>query len=168
MFDSQRVLATLRSLIYAGGFVGLWTWVGYSVRPFDAHLPFTVSPALRPVGFVLGVIGGLVVTWCVGVFVVRGRGTPAPFDAPRRFVVTGPYRYVRNPMYIGAMTIIAAAGLILRAPSLVVLAGFFWLCTHLFVLRYEEPTLTHQFGDAYRRYKATVRRWLPRWRVRAQ
>jgi len=152
----------MRSLIYGSGFVLLWVWVGRSIRPLDSRLPFTVSTALKPAGVVFGVLGVLVVAWCVGVFVARGKGTPAPFDAPRVFVASGPYRYVRNPMYIGAMMIILGAGLLLMSLSIVILTGLFWLCAHLFVWLYEEPVLTKRFGEDYCRYEATVRRWVPR------
>jgi protein-S-isoprenylcysteine O-methyltransferase Ste14 len=157
-----RLLAALRSLLYAGVFVLLWWWVVVSVRPFDDQIPFTLPEWLRMPGLILIVSGAALVLWCLAAFSWEGRGTPAPFDAPRKIVVTGPYRYVRNPMYLAAMLIILGVGLMLRSPSAVGVAVFFISLAHLFVLAYEEPTLQAQFGESYSEYKLSVDRWLPR------
>jgi len=112
-------------------------------------------------GIVLGIAGGAVALWCILTFAVIGKGTPAPFDPPRRLVVRGPYRYVRNPMYLGAALALAGAALFYRSlPLLGYVAGFL-LITHLFVIAYEEPTLQRLFGADYRAYRDRVRRWLP-------
>ncbi len=95
-------------------------------------------------------------------FVTKGQGTPAPFDPPVEFVAVGPYRYLRNPMYLGALCVIAGVGLVLKSPAIVLLAPVFGLAAHLFVLVYEEPALESRFGANYRNYKASVHRWLPR------
>ena len=86
---------------------------------------------------------------------------PAPFDPPRKLVGDGPYRYMRNPMYAGAVGAIAGAGLIVGSPSIIGLAVFFGLLAHGFVIVYEEPALEHKFGAGYRHYLSTVNRWLP-------
>jgi protein-S-isoprenylcysteine O-methyltransferase Ste14 len=76
-------------------------------------------------------------------------------------VAAGPYRYVRNPMYVGAFGILVGAGLIIQSPSVIGLAILFLVLTHLLVVLYEEPSLTRRFGETYRRYKSAVHRWLP-------
>jgi protein-S-isoprenylcysteine O-methyltransferase Ste14 len=96
------IFTSLRTAFYAVGFVLLWAWVAVAVRGFDRSLGFALPEWLRPAGMVLMVAGGALVLSCLIVFVGRGKGTPAPFDAPRVFVAVGPYRLVRNPMYIGA------------------------------------------------------------------
>jgi protein-S-isoprenylcysteine O-methyltransferase Ste14 len=101
---------------------------------------------------------------CVALFVLRGRGTPAPFDPPREFVATGPYRLVRNPMYVGGMAVLLGWGLILLSPSIVLLAVGFMLLAHVFVVFYEEPALEKSFDASYLEYKRSVGRWLPKWR----
>jgi len=156
------LLAALRSLLYASGFVLLWWWVVVSVRPFDLRIPFTLPEWLRLPGLILLVGGAVLVLWCLAAFSWEGKGTPAPFDAPRQVVVTGPYRYVRNPMYLGAMLIILGVALMLRSPSAVGVAVCFITLAHLFVLVYEEPALKAQFGESYSEYKRSVNRWLPR------
>lgn len=158
----KRFFAALRGLVYAGFFVWLWWWVITAVRPLDERIGLTVPAAAGPVGLVLAFLGGLLALKCVISFAVVGVGTPAPFDAPRRFVASGPYRWVRNPMYLGALLVIIGVGLYLQSPSALLVAVFFVLVAHLFVLVYEEPALESAFGDDYRRYKAKVNRWLPR------
>ena len=91
-----------------------------------------------------------------------GRGTPAPFDPPREFVVSGPYRFVRNPMYLGAAAVILGAGFILSSPSIAGLAFAFLLIMHLFAVLLEEPTLAAKFGAGYEQYRASVSRWVIR------
>ncbi|HYN23044.1 MAG TPA: isoprenylcysteine carboxylmethyltransferase family protein [Thermoanaerobaculia bacterium] len=157
-----RILLSLRAILYSLGFFALWTWAAVSVRPMDARLHWSVPSWLRYLGLPVAVLGALIAASCIAVFVSRGRGTPFPLDAPREFVATGPYRYVRNPMYIGGGLVMLGAGLWLRSPSIVGLAALFILVFHFFVLVYEEPTLEDRFGSSYRQYKASVNRWLPR------
>lgn len=151
-----------RSVIYAAGFVILWAWLAVSVQPYDSLLPFVIPLWLRPVGLILSIAGGFLAVWCIFTFITKGRGTPAPFDPPIEFVAIGAYRYVRNPMYLGAMCVIAGAGLALMSPAVVLLAGLFGLIAHVFVLVYEEPALEGRFGSNYQNYKSSVPRWLPR------
>jgi protein-S-isoprenylcysteine O-methyltransferase Ste14 len=112
-------------------------------------------------GMVLGASGGAIVLSCVLAFAFVGKGTPAPFDAPRRLVVLGPYRLVRNPMYIGAFLALAGAALYCQSTALLLYAGIFLLATHLMVVLYEEPTLRRTFGSDYALYCARVSRWWP-------
>lgn len=155
------MLVILRAAFWASAFVLLWAWLAASVQPFDSRLPFILPGWARPLGWLLALAGALLTLWCIVTFVARGRGTPAPFDPPREFVAAGPYRYVRNPMYIGGFGVLLGAGLILRSSSIVGLAFLFLLFTHLFVLLYEEPALTRRFDGPYLDYKSSVRRWLP-------
>lgn len=110
----------------------------------------------------VGVVGGALALWCILTFAMVGKGTPAPFDPPRQLVVAGPYRYVRNPMYIGAGLALAGAALFYRSLPLLAYGALFLIATHAFVVIYEEPTLTQLFGQEYRIYQGRVRRWLPR------
>ncbi|MGO9340595.1 MAG: methyltransferase family protein [Terracidiphilus sp.] len=116
-------------------------------------------------GMTIGSAGALVALWCVFTFVVKGRGTPAPFDPPRRLVIQGPYRFVRNPMYLGAALALAGAACFYMSAMLLVYGAIFLLVTHLFVVGYEEPTLRRTFGQDYEAYCHRVRRWWPRVRA---
>ena len=106
--------------------------------------------------------GAAVIIACFWEFLARGQGTPAPIDPPRRLVVSGMYRYVRNPIYVGLL--LALGGHLLwfgTAALLYYLIGAF-VVAHTFVILYEEPTLKRRFGAAYEEYLRTVPRWIPR------
>lgn len=158
----SRGFTLLRGLLYAAGFTWLWSWVALSLRRYDSQLPIPLPTSFRPVGYGLAAAGALLALACLATFAAVGRGTPAPFDPPRAFVAVGPYRWVRNPMYLGAAAVIFGAGLIVASPAIVLLAPGFLLLMHLIVVFYEEPVLEAQFGDDYRRYKASANRWLVR------
>jgi protein-S-isoprenylcysteine O-methyltransferase Ste14 len=157
-----RLFAALRGFIYATAFVFTWWWVVAFMRPLDVRFGFSMPEWLRIPGIVIAILGALISLSCISVFAFFGKGTPAPFDAPREFVAVGPYKFVRNPMYLGAVLVIIGAGLILRSPSALGVAVFFVLLAHIFVLIYEEPTLERKFGNTYIDYKQSVHRWLPR------
>jgi protein-S-isoprenylcysteine O-methyltransferase Ste14 len=103
-----QVFVALRALLYATGFVSLWGWLALSAMRLDraAGRELPDLPLVRLAGITLMGAGGLLALMCVVLFVVARDGTPAPFDAPRRFVAVGPYRFVRNPMYVGAITLL--------------------------------------------------------------
>ena len=109
------------------------------------------------------IAGGALGLTCIANFVLRGRGTPVPFDPPKELVAAGPYKYVRNPMYVGALTMGVGFGLWLRSVSILLLALLVALIVHLFVVLLEEPDLERRFGASYISYKKRVNRWLPRW-----
>ena len=121
---------------------------------------------LKVAGALVGVAGGALALWCILAFALVGKGTPAPFDPPRHLVVAGPYRYVRNPMYIGAGLALAGAAMFYGSLPLLGYTGLFLLVTHAFVVFYEEPTLARLFGQQYRAYRTRVHRWLPRFAAR--
>jgi protein-S-isoprenylcysteine O-methyltransferase Ste14 len=106
--------------------------------------------------------GAALYLWCVAVFAVVGRGTPGPWDAPRRFVAVGPYRWVRNPMYHAVLLVILGEAWLFLSPPLLVYAATLLICFHLFVIGYEEPTLRRRFGASYTTYVQAIPRWLPR------
>lgn len=110
----------------------------------------------------IGTLGMAIALWCVFTFTSRGKGTPAPFDAPQQLVTQGPYRYLRNPMYLGAAVALAAAALYYSSLTLLGYTALFLLLTHLFVVGYEEPTLRRTFGTSYDSYCSQVNRWWPR------
>jgi len=112
-------------------------------------------------GMLLGASGAALALACILTFVFVGRGTPAPFDPPRRLVVQGPYRLVRNPMYLGAGLALAGAALFYQSIPLLGYAGLFLLITHLLVVLYEEPALRRAFDADYEAYCRRVGRWWP-------
>ena len=152
----------IRALTWASLFIGfvlvflpvrLLSWSGVT-RPSELGAP-------QLAGIAAGAVGAALAVSCVLTFALVGKGTPAPFDPPRRLVVRGPYRFVRNPMYLGAALALAGAALFYESGALLGYAGLFLLVTHLFVVAYEEPTLRQSFGEEYEAYCRHVSRWWP-------
>jgi protein-S-isoprenylcysteine O-methyltransferase Ste14 len=106
--------------------------------------------------------GTALYVWCVWNFAAVGRGTPGPWDAPSRFVAAGPYRWVRNPIYIAAVLIVSGEAWLFMSPRLLVYAATMAVFFHLFVTGYEERTLRRRFGRTYLEYRRTVPRWILR------
>ncbi len=117
---------------------------------------------LRWLGILPISLGVLIYLRCAGDFAFGGKGTPAPMDPPKELVVQGLYRYMRNPMYVGVIAILLGESLLFESLALLKLAGVSYVTFFLFVLLYEEPTLTRRFGSSYRNYRRMVPRWIPR------
>jgi protein-S-isoprenylcysteine O-methyltransferase Ste14 len=130
--------------------------------------PFFDLQATRAVGVLLIVVGlpGLVDSFAR--FALQGLGTPAPIAPAQNLVVTGLYRYVRNPIYVAVVAIILGQAILFGDRLLVFYGGIMWLAFHAFVLAYEEPVLAQTFGAQYEEFRANVPRWIPRlspWRT---
>ena len=147
----------LFALLVPGVVLGLVPFV--LVQSVGQHLDLG---RIHLLGFVLILPGLTVITWCFIDFVRRGHGTPAPYDPPRRLVIAGLYRHVRNPQYMGV--VLVSLGEALSSGSLILLgyAAFLAIGYHLFVCFYEEPILHKLFGEEYVRYTKAVPRWLPK------
>ncbi len=158
----RALFDAVRSLVYATGFLFLWGYAAFWVRRYDAALGVTLPVWMRPLGIACMALGAAFALTCVGTFVVRGKGTPAPFDAPRKLVAAGPYRWVRNPMYVGAGLVIIGFALYEHSVSILLLGAGMWIAAHLFVCFYEEPTLRKKFNGSYEDYCRAVHRWIPR------
>ena len=107
-------------------------------------------------------MGALILLRCGWDFAVVGLGTPAPIDPPKSLVVSGFYRYVRNPMYVGVALVLFSEALLFSSPRLLAYALLVWGCFHLFAIGYEEPALRKKFGESYQIYCQAVPRWIPR------
>lgn len=118
----------------------------------------------RAAGLVPLVAGGGLLVWCVSLFATVGLGTPAPSDPPTRLVTLGPYRIVRNPMYLGVLLLLLGEAVLWSSPGLLFYMAGVGMAFHLFIVLYEEPGLRTRFGDEYERYAAGVPRWFPRLR----
>ena len=106
--------------------------------------------------------GGAIYFWCLWDFASFGRGTPAPIDAPKKLVIRGLYRYTRNPMYVGVLTVLLGWVLLSGTLTLLIYSACVGTCFQLFIVFYEEPQLSKAFGESYHEYRARVGRWLPR------
>lgn len=147
-------------LVIAPGFVaGLAPWWISHWRFEDA---FPAMPLFRVAGGFLIALGSVGLLDSFGRFAVQGLGTPAPVFPTRQLVVTGLYRYVRNPMYVAVVSTILGQGLFLGNAMLFGYGAAVWVLFHAFVLAYEEPTLKGSFGSEYDAFCKAVPRWIPR------
>jgi protein-S-isoprenylcysteine O-methyltransferase Ste14 len=153
------MLLLIKNLVFtlvAPGTVALWAPL------FLTRARSPASPAMFAGGVALWLAGGAIYAWCVWDFALFGRGTPAPIDAPKRLVVRGLYRWTRNPMYLGVLTVLLGWALAYGAASLLLYMMSFGAIVHLFIVLYEEPHLRRVFGREYEDYCAHVHRWWPR------
>ncbi len=159
----RKVWAMVGSVVFlviAPGFVaGLVPWW---ISHWQLEGPFFGMMLFRLTGSILIALGvpGLLDSFIR--FAVQGLGTPAPVFPTRHLVVTGLYRYVRNPMYISVVSTILGQALLLGNARILAYGGLVWLLCHLFVLIYEEPTLRASFGSEYELFCTEVPRWIPR------
>ena len=159
----KTLFIALRAAMFATGFILLWGWVALGLHNrYDTSLGFALAGWTRVLGVALMAAGGILAFACVATFVIRGEGTPAPMDPPRKFVAAGPYQFVRNPMYIGGFIVLFGFGLYEQSPTILLFTLPWLLLAHLFVILYEEPHLRATFGAPYDAYCRSVRRWLPR------
>jgi len=160
---TRKVLAIVGSVVFlviAPGFVaGLVPWW---ISRWRLEAPFFGMPLFRFVGGMLITLGTIGLLDSFVRFAAQGLGTPAPVFPTRYLVTTGLYRHVRNPMYVAVVSAILGQGLLLGNVTLLEYGGLVWLLFHLFVLVYEEPTLTASFGSEYKVFCAEVPRWIPR------
>ena len=156
------LLLAIRSLFWTvtcpGVVAGAIPWFYFGVR--EVTLDHT-NP-LHLAGAALIAAGVALLGACIVEFARRGRGTLSPVDPPTVLVVAGLYRYVRNPMYLGVLTILAGETLLTQSSTLALYAIAFFAMANVFILAYEEPHLRRRFGDSYERYKREVSRWIPR------
>ena len=149
----------VRNLLFTIVVPGLGgAWVPWWILTRHGH---TVAPAAWEAAGVIAA-GTALYVWCVWNFAAVGSGTPGPWDAPSRFVAAGPYRWVRNPIYIAALLIVLGEAWLFMSPWLLAYAGTLAVCFHLFVTGYEERTLRRRFGRTYLDYRRAVPRWIPR------
>ncbi|HET9275347.1 MAG TPA: isoprenylcysteine carboxylmethyltransferase family protein [Gemmatimonadales bacterium] len=151
-----------RAITYATLYIGFFL-VYLPARILDwsgIQVPADLGPR-QLVGLGLSGAGALLAITCILTFVFRGHGTPAPFDPPRRLVQRGPYRFIRNPMYLGAGLAMLGAGVYYGSWAIVIYVAVFMVGAHALVRLYEEPALRRQFGTEYEAYCAATPRWLP-------
>jgi protein-S-isoprenylcysteine O-methyltransferase Ste14 len=131
--------------------------------------PLLGFSGFRVIGALMIAAGIAVVLDSFARFALQGLGTPAPILPTRHLVVSGLYRYVRNPMYVGVLGIVLGQGLLFGDGRLFAYGVLLWLGVHVFVVGYEEPTLRRSFGSEYGGFRRNVPRWIPRlspWRGR--
>jgi protein-S-isoprenylcysteine O-methyltransferase Ste14 len=154
------IVGSAAFLVIAPGFVA--GWVPWWISRWRLESPFLGTPLSRLAGGILTMLAIVGLLDSFARFAVQGMGTPAPVFPTRHLVVTGMYRYVRNPMYLAVVSAILGQSLILGNVALLVYGGLIWLLAHFFVLFYEEPVLRASFGAEYDLFCKEVPRWIPR------
>jgi protein-S-isoprenylcysteine O-methyltransferase Ste14 len=128
----------------------------------DSSLGWALPPALRAPGAVALAGGVALVAWAEVALLRTARSTGGFGDAPDVLVARGPYRYGRNPIYLGAFFVLIGLAGWRGSPSLLLAGAAFLPLMHVFVIRVEEPATRRRLGAAYDTYSARVPRWLPR------
>jgi len=145
----------LFTLLVPGTVVGVVPWWITRWRLADALLA-------RAGGALILVVGSPLFLSFLARFVREGHGTPAPVAPPQHLVVGGPFRWTRNPGYVGVLMLLVGQALLFASLRVLLYAGCVALAFHAFVVLYEEPVLARQFGAEYDEYRRRVPRWLPR------
>jgi protein-S-isoprenylcysteine O-methyltransferase Ste14 len=146
---------------------------GLAIVYFLIYFPYTIGVSNEPlvnwnnnifryIAFVPAILGGLINGKCMLDFIIKGQGTPAPVDPPKKLVITGLYKWCRNPMYVGVMLILSGYLIWFLSLQLLLYTGGIYGALHLFIVLYEEPTLKQKFGKSYLEYCQQVPRWIPR------
>lgn len=117
---------------------------------------------LQLIAILVALFGLSMMIWVSTAFVRHGRGTPIPFDPPTQLVRQGLYKYVRNPMYLGAFLVLTAESVYFRSLWILLYTVCLWIVLHTFIVVIEEPQLKRRFGGAYEEYLELVPRWIPR------
>ena len=118
-------------------------------------------PALI-IGVIIMVIGLFAVSMTVSNIMRIGKGTLAPWSPSQHLVISGLYRYVRNPMIMGVLTVLIGESIAILSHRILIWAGCFFVINTIWFLVFEEPSLEKKFGEEYRQYKRNVPRWVPR------
>lgn len=161
MRRSTAAIGTAAFFVAAPGtLVGLIPWL---ITRWEIHEPLSYWVVAQAVGVLL-ICAGLIPPVHAFVQFAKAGGTPMPIAPTKHLVVSGFNRYVRNPMYLGLLTVIVGQALLFGRFSLLLYAAAGWVVTASFVHWYEEPTLTRQFGAEYEAYRHAVPAWWPRLR----
>lgn len=152
----------LRNLIFTilqpglvAGLVPYWI-----VRNETNVWPIPLIGATEYLGSLIFVIGTTIMFLCIGSFAVKGRGTLSPIDPTQKLVITGLYRFSRNPMYVGVMLMLVGESILYRSTSLTIYSAIVFLTFNIFIQLVEEPRLRKDFKEEYDNYCQAVRRWI--------
>lgn len=155
----RRSFAWVESVVL---FVALYFGLPAAGLFLDGLLGWPSLPDLvRPLGLIPFVLGAAGIFWCFLLFVRIGQGTPNPWDPPRVLVTSGPFAWTRNPIILSHALAALGVAMLFASPAAVVIVLVLGILVQ-FIVRREERTLDSRYGDAYRRYREMVPRWIPR------
>lgn len=160
----QKTIALVKAIIILPGnaivvIPGLLLYLEGGINP-----GWGLGEVLIIAGGLLAGFGILMAVHTMALFFTFGEGTPAPWEPPKKLVVKGAYRHVRNPMITGALSILLGVSLMLGSTYILIWAAVFFVMNNFYFIFVEEPGLERRFGEEYLQYKREVPRWLPRLR----
>jgi protein-S-isoprenylcysteine O-methyltransferase Ste14 len=161
----QRFVFTpFRAVVFVGAILVVIGWLTGYLRALDAAFGLELPEWVQVPGLVAVLAGATLGLYCGAMLSTRGIGTLGGDEwfMPREFIVTGPFRFVRNPMSIGGVVLLFGIALCYRSACALGVAAAMFLVSHLVAVYVEEPGLEKRFGESYREYRRNVRRWLPR------
>jgi protein-S-isoprenylcysteine O-methyltransferase Ste14 len=160
----RHLLSILLLPFLVVGVVPYWLLTTFAASDSRWVTSSLIAGLSRSIGAVFVIVGFILFSWCVSLFVRVGQGTLAPWDPTRNLVAVGPYRFVRNPMISAVALLLIGQALVWGSWVVGVWAGVFIVINHVYFALSEEPGLEERFGEPYRLYKANVPRWVPRLR----
>lgn len=160
MRRASAIIGSAIFLVIAPGTVA--GYVPWRMSHWQIAPPLLGFTPFRVIGILFIVAGLPVLLDSFARFAIQGLGTPAPVAPPQHLVVSGLFRYVRNPMYVAVLLLIFGQALLFGSIPVLKYGVAVWLAFFAFVVLYEEPTLRRSFGDEYAHYCVNVRRWIPR------
>jgi len=159
----SKIIAVLGSaLFFVIAPLGLAGFVPWWVMQWEFQPAFFGVDLTRILGGILIIVGAPGVVDSFARFALEGLGTPAPIAPPEKLVVTGLYRYVRNPIYIAVVAVILGQAFLFGDPRLLWYGAGLWLFFHVWVVAIEEPGLEQTFGAEFETFRTNVPRWIPR------
>jgi protein-S-isoprenylcysteine O-methyltransferase Ste14 len=157
--SARAWIGTIVFLFVAPGIVaGLVPWL---ISGWQWHDWGGAAAIVLPIAWIAIGAGVAFLLAAFALFAVH-RGTPAPIMPTENLVVTGVYRFVRNPMYLAVLAIIVGQALLFGDWGVLLYAAIVLTAVVTFVKVYEEPTLTDTYGEQYREYRRNVPGWWPR------
>jgi protein-S-isoprenylcysteine O-methyltransferase Ste14 len=161
----SNLISMKNNVLSLSGLAVVWFFtvsLPYWIASSDSD-PFPLQTgSLRFCGWFPIVVGGLLILWCYWTFIFLGKGIPWPFDSPKQLVISGPYRYVRNPMEGGHLLALFGEMLSFESSGLIPYMALSFLLLHMRQIFVEEPALRRRFGHSYEEYQKSVPRWIPR------
>jgi protein-S-isoprenylcysteine O-methyltransferase Ste14 len=160
---TEILLASLGTLLFLFLILPFFfIWIPYKILSFTNNIYLFDIGVFRYCGWIPIVLGFVIYFWCSLSFLIFGKGTPLIFHPTKKLVVKGSYRYIRNPMYVGALLIVSGEALLFQSKGLFIFALVIFVDTNIRILAFEEPNLANKFGESYEQCRKSVRRWIPR------
>ena len=135
-------------------------FIPYFILSFFGSSNLIKAGDLQYFGILPIIAGSIVSLWCSFDFIFIGKGTPVPTDPPKKLVVFGLYRFVRNPMYIGILVLLFGEAVLFKSFILICYTACIFCLFQIFIIGFEEPSLHAQFGKEYEEYCSSVPRWI--------